>query len=165
MESYLKMFTFLPLPKIAEIMAEQIQDPSKRVAQHTLAHEFLWLVHGKKEADAVATQHRQLFRSRTSTAEPTPLPKVSSPPSSHANSPTAGFVNPQSGNKYAPQTNFANMGSPHVTLPRSLVFNQPFHKILWHAGLVASKSEGHRIVANKGAYVGSRPGEIGRAHV
>ncbi|RHZ62793.1 tyrosine--tRNA ligase MSY1 [Aspergillus thermomutatus] len=160
-ERYLKLFTFLPLPEIAEIMEEQKKDPSKRVAQHTLATEFLELIHGKAEADAVALQHRQLFRSRSSTAEPSPLPKVTSPPSSHTNSPTAGYDNPQSGNKYASQTNFANMGSPHVTLPRSLVYNQPFHKILWHAGMVSSKGEGHRIVANKGAYVGSRPGDSG----
>ncbi|KAI9931001.1 hypothetical protein ASPWEDRAFT_47680 [Aspergillus wentii DTO 134E9] len=160
-ESYLKMFTFVPLPEIANIMEKQNEDPSKRVAQHALAFEFVELIHGKQEADAVALQHRQLFRSRKSTAEPTPLPRNSRPPASHAKSPTSGFDNPQSGNEYAPQTNFANMQTPHVTLPRSLVFNQSFNKVLWSAGLVSSKSEGHRIVSNKGAYVGSRPGDSG----
>ncbi|KAE8394680.1 hypothetical protein BDV23DRAFT_135058 [Aspergillus alliaceus] len=157
-ERYLKMFTFLPLPEIATIMEEQNKDPSKRIAQHALAAEFVELVHGKQEADAVALQHRQLFRSRSSTGEPTPLQKNSSPP---AQTLTSGFVNPQSGNKFAPQTNFTNMPSIQVTLPESLVYNQNFHKILWHAGLVSSKSEGHRIVSNKGAYVGSRPGDSG----
>ncbi|GAB1204379.1 hypothetical protein APSETT445_003032 [Aspergillus pseudonomiae] len=160
-ERYLKMFTFLPLPEIAKLMEEQNNDPSKRVAQHALAAEFVELIHGKEEADAVALQHRQLFRSRSSTAEPTPLQKKSSPPASHAQSPTSGFINPQSGNQYAPQTNFANMPSIQVTLPESLVYGQNFHKILWSAGLVASKGEGHRIVTNKGAYVGSRPGNSG----
>lgn len=155
------MFTFLPLPEIAKLMEEQNKDPSKRVAQHALAAEFVELIHGKQEADAVALQHRQLFRSRSSTAEPTPLQKNSSPPAGHAQSPTSGFVNPQSGNQYAPQTNFSNMPSIQVTLPESLVYGQNFHKILWSAGLVSSKGEGHRIVTNKGAYVGSRPGDSG----
>ncbi|KAL2870261.1 tyrosine--tRNA ligase MSY1 [Aspergillus lucknowensis] len=161
-ESYLKMFTFIPLPEISKIMEEQNQDPSKRVAQHALASEFVELIHGKAEADAVALQHRQLFRPRSSTAEPTPLPRNPSSASSHPKSPMSGFINPQSGNPYAPQTNFANMPSVQVTLPASLVFNQTFHKILWSAGLVSSKSEGHRIIANKGAYVGSRPGISGQ---
>ncbi|PWY93534.1 hypothetical protein BO94DRAFT_532476 [Aspergillus sclerotioniger CBS 115572] len=159
-ERYLKMFTFLPIPEIAKIMEEQNKDPSKRVAQHALAAEFVELIHGKVEADAVALQHRQLFRPRSSTAEPSPLPlKPSSP--GNAQSPTAGFDNPQSGNAYAPQTNFANMPKTHVTLPHSLVYNQPMHKVLWSAGLVTSKSEGHRVIVNRGAYVGSRPGDSG----
>ncbi|THC99738.1 hypothetical protein EYZ11_000788 [Aspergillus tanneri] len=160
-ERYLKMFTFLPLPEIAKIMEEQNQDPSKRVAQHALASEFVELIHGKAEADAVAIQHRQLFRSRSSTAEPSPLLKTSGIPANYAKSPASAFANPQSGNKYAAQTNFANMPSIQVTLPKSLVYNQQFHKILWSAGMVSSKSEGHRVASNKGAYVGSRPGDSG----
>ncbi|KAJ5142853.1 Aminoacyl-tRNA synthetase class Ic [Penicillium bovifimosum] len=160
-ERYLKLFTFIPLPEIATIMEEQNKDPSKRIAQHKLASEFVELVHGKAEADAVALQHRQLFRPRSSTAEPTPLPKSSTPPASHALSPTAGFETPQSGNPYAPQTNWANMGDIKVTLPHSLVFGQPFNRILWSAGLVSSKGEGHRVIVNNGAKVGSRPGDSG----
>ncbi|CAG8418388.1 unnamed protein product [Penicillium salamii] len=160
-ERYLKLFTFIPLPEIATLMEEQNKDPSKRVAQHALASEFVELVHGKQEADAVALQHRQLFRPRASTAAPTPLSKTSVPPASHARSITAGFETPQSGNPYAPQTNFANMGDMKVTLPESLVFNQPFNKVLWSAGLVSSKGEGHRVIVNNGAKVGSRPGDSG----
>ena len=160
-ERYLKLFTFIPLPEIATIMEEQNKDPSKRVAQHALAFDFVELVHGKAEADAVSLQHRQLFRPRSSTAAPSPLSKSSAPPSSHAQSPTAGFDNPQSGNQYAPQTNFANMGDMNVTLPKSLVLNQPFNKVLWSAGLVSSKGEGHRVIVNNGAKVGSRPGDSG----
>ncbi|KAJ5675579.1 Tyrosine--tRNA ligase [Penicillium macrosclerotiorum] len=160
-ERYLKLFTFIPLPEIASIMEEQNKDPSKRVAQHKLAYEFVELVHGKQEADAVSLQHRQLFRPRSSTGEPTPMPRTPSQPSSHAKSPTAGFLNPQSGNRYASQTNFANMPNARVTLPKSLVYNQQFNKILWSAGMVASKGEGHRVIVNNGASVGSRPGDSG----
>lgn len=160
MERYLKLFTFVPLPEIASIMEQQKEDPSKRVAQHLLAREFVELVHGKEEADAVSLQHRQLFRSRSSTAEPSPMPRK---PNTAGNpqSPTAQFENPQSGNQYASQTNFANMPNARVTLPRSLVYNQQFNKILWSAGLVSSKGEGHRVITNNGAYVGSRPGDSG----
>ncbi|KAI9371951.1 hypothetical protein BJX61DRAFT_509494 [Aspergillus egyptiacus] len=157
-ERYLKMFTFLPLPEISKIMEEQNKDPSKRVAQHALAAEFVELIHGKEEADAVALQHRQLFRPRSSTAEPTPMPRNPSSASGRQNTETAGFINPQSGNPHAPQANFFNMPSARVTLPRSLVYNQTFNKILWSAGLVSSRSEGARLIQNKGATVGSRPG-------
>jgi tyrosyl-tRNA synthetase len=53
------------------------------------------------------------------------------------------------------------MPNARVTLPKSLVHNQSFNKILWSAGLVASKGEGHRVIVNNGAYVGSRPGDSG----
>jgi len=141
-------------------MEKQKEDPSKRVAQHLLAYEFVELVHGKEEADAVSLQHRQLFRSRSSTGEPSPMPRK---PNAAANpqSSTAQFENPQSGNRYASQTNFANMPNARVTLPKSLVYNQQFNKILWSAGLVSSKGEGHRVITNNGAYVGSRPGDSG----
>lgn len=161
-ERYLKMFTFLPLTDIAKIMAEQARDPSRRVAQHALASEVVELIHGKVEADAVALQHRQLFRPRSSTAEPSPLPgKAGSSSSPQTKSSTAHFTTQQAGNPHAPQVNYANMPSAQVTLPRSLVYNQTFNKVLWSAGLVSSKSEGHRVVANNGAYVGSRPGDSG----
>lgn len=160
MERYLKLFTFIPLPEIASLMAEQNADPSKRLAQHKLAYEFVELVHGKEEADAVSLQHRQLFRPRSSTGEPSPMPKTSTQ-GGNPQSPLTGMTTPQSGNPYASQTNFANMPNAKVTLPRSLVYNQTFNKVLWSAGLVSSKGEGHRVITNNGAYVGSRPGDSG----
>jgi tyrosyl-tRNA synthetase len=158
---YLKMFTFVPLPKITELMDEHWKDPSKRVAQHALASEVVNLVHGPDEAKAVEMQHRQLFRPRDSTAEPTPLPVNATVSRAPPNSPTKDFLNPAAGNRFAPQTNFQNMPGLRIMLPRSLVVNQQFHKILWHAGLVSSRNEGHRLIVNNGAYVGSRPGFSG----
>ncbi|KAJ5225243.1 Tyrosine--tRNA ligase [Penicillium chermesinum] len=157
-ERYLKLFTFIPIPEIATIMEEQNKDPSKRIAQHRLAYEFVYLIHGRDEAEAVSLQHRQLFRSRSSTGEPSPLPLNTTPSKENPKSVTAGMITPQSGNPFAPQTNFANMGNFKVTLPRSLVYNQPFNKILWSAGLVATKGEGHRVIKNNGATVGCKPG-------
>lgn len=158
MERYLKLFTFIPIPEIATIMEEQNQDPSKRVAQHRLAFEFVHLIHGQDEANAVSLQHRQLFRPRGSTDEPSPLPRNTKPSRENPLKVTAGMITPQSGNPFAPQTNFANMGNFHVTLPRSLVYDQPFNKILWSAGIVSSKGEGHRVIRNNGATVGCKPG-------
>lgn len=156
------MFTFLPLDKIAKLMEELREDPPKRVAQHALAQEFVRIVHGPLEAEAVATQHRQLFRSRSSTSEPTPPPtRPSKVPENLANTPQAGFLNRAAGNKYAPPVNFANMESNRVVLPRSLVLKQPLNRVLYNAGLVSSKSEGHRLITNKGVSIGSRPGESG----
>lgn len=161
-ERYLKMFTFLPLERIAEIMEEQNKDPSKRVAQHALAREFLEIIHGPEEAKAAEMQHRQLFRPRSSTAEPTPPPAAASKvPPEYAHKPEAQFINRGSGNKYAPITTYANMPSLRVKLPRSLVLEQPFNKVLRAAGLVASNSEGHRLIVNRGASIGSRPGDSG----
>ncbi|KAE8152627.1 hypothetical protein BDV25DRAFT_150766 [Aspergillus avenaceus] len=159
-ERYLKMFTFVPLPEIASIMEEQNKDPSKRVAQHKLAAEFVELIHGKEESDAVAVQHRQLFRKRDSMEEPTPIPKTTRP-APKSRSSYSEFDNMQSGNPYAPQTNHTNMPTSNVTLPESLVYDQAFNKVLWAAGLVRSKGEAHRLISNKGAYVGSRPGDSG----
>jgi tyrosyl-tRNA synthetase len=153
------MFTFLPLEDIKALMEKQREDPSKRVAQHKLAEEFVEIVHGPIEAKAAATQHRQLFRPRSSTSEPTPPPtRPSNAPPSY---PAADFVNRAAGNKFAPPVNYANMESNRVTLPRSLVLEQPLNKVLYNAGLVSSNSEGHRLIVGHGVTIGSRPGESG----
>ncbi|HYF10111.1 MAG TPA: tyrosine--tRNA ligase [Candidatus Paceibacterota bacterium] len=49
-EDYLKIFTFLPLERIAEIVAEHSADPAKRIAQELLAFEATKLVHGEEAA-------------------------------------------------------------------------------------------------------------------
>jgi tyrosyl-tRNA synthetase len=48
---YLKIFTFLPLAQIEQIVAEHQNSPEKRIAQRRLAEEMTTLVHG---ADATA---------------------------------------------------------------------------------------------------------------
>lgn len=45
-ETYLKMFTLLPMSTIAEIMAEHSKDESARLAQKALAEDITDLVHG-----------------------------------------------------------------------------------------------------------------------
>jgi tyrosyl-tRNA synthetase len=151
---YLKLFTFLPLPKIEKIMERQNQDPSKRVAQHALAREFVELIHGKNEADLVSRQHRQLFGSGDkSDGEQIAANPDTGPPADYKSS-FREFANRAAGNKFAPPVGFSNIGSLHVTLPRSLVFNRAFGKVLYSAGMVNSRSESHRLIMNGGAHVG-----------
>lgn len=157
-ERYLKLFTFVPLSKIEQIMEQHRKNPPERVAQHLLAAEFVELVHGATEASAVATQHRQLFGLRRSFDAPTPPVKnADTGPPEDYNSPFKNYMNRAAGNKYAPQTNFSNLPSPNCVLAKKMVYGQSFSRILYYAGMVSSKSEAHRLIVANGAHVGSRP--------
>jgi tyrosyl-tRNA synthetase len=55
-ERYLKLFTFLPLDRIAGVMAEHAREPARRAAQRELAREITSIVHGTEAAaQAIAT--------------------------------------------------------------------------------------------------------------
>lgn len=58
---YLKLFTFLPLEKIADIEKEFTVNPGSRSAQKILAHEVTSFVHGAKNADAALHVSESLF--------------------------------------------------------------------------------------------------------
>jgi tyrosyl-tRNA synthetase len=45
-ERLLKLFTFLPLERIAAVMAEHVKEPGRRAAQRELAREITSIVHG-----------------------------------------------------------------------------------------------------------------------
>ncbi|PRT53223.1 Tyrosine--tRNA ligase, mitochondrial [Wickerhamiella sorbophila] len=49
-ESYLKLFTLIPLDEIAEITKKHMQAPEDRVAQHRLASELTDMIHGEGSA-------------------------------------------------------------------------------------------------------------------
>ncbi|MCJ1438219.1 tyrosyl-tRNA synthetase [Xylographa pallens] len=142
---YLRLFTFIPLPEIDTIMTDQEQEPSKRIAQRRLAREVVEMIYGTKEANEVEIQHKTLFRP-VSTPKPIPVddPKAPSPNVS---------LNPN-----APHISSRNAPSANIVLPRSLVHNQPIARVLFAAGLVASRSEGHRLASNRGAYIGGLRG-------
>ena len=142
------MFTFLPLPQIEQMMAQHVQEPSKRVAQHKLAREVLEIVHGPLLAGEAESQHRQMFKrtlvSNNHEAKSSTNPDISS-----------------ALNLHAPQTNSSNAPPINCTLPSSLVRGQPMARVLYAAGLVSSRSEGNRLASKRGAYIGSRPGQVG----
>ena len=60
-EKYLKLFTFIPLPEIAHIVAEHNQRPEARVAQGRLAFEVTELVHGTEQAHAARIVSEAIF--------------------------------------------------------------------------------------------------------
>lgn len=155
-ERYLKLFTFLPMSTIKETMAEHLKDQSKRVAQHKLAYEFVELIHGFEVAEEAARQHSSLFSRNLSVS--------ALRPKKHDGEGKDGYstdINP-SLNKYAQSTTAENMGSTQLKLPRSLIEDQSMSKILWSAGLVASRSEGQRLINNGGAHIGSKSDRTGK---
>ena len=137
---YLKLFTFKPLDVLEDIMKEHVNEPSKRVAQHTLAHEVLALVHGPAEAKGTEREHRSLFERKALSAGESGLSGIDT------------LVDTG-----APSQSHGKTLGPSVTLPRSLIYNQSMDKILCSAGLATSRSEGSRMIAQKGVYLGARP--------
>lgn len=157
-ERYLKLFTFLPLSTITKVVEEHKLDPGKRIAQHLLAREFVELAHGPVAAQETANQHKSIFGRPSKTEETVATGSEQTFPNPNDK---RHFINQSSGNRQAPTINWENAPTLNTFLPRSLVYDNTFPKLLWSAGLVASKSEGHRLVVNQGAYVGSRPGQVG----
>ena len=143
---YLKRFTFEPLQDLDTVMRKHEINPSRRFAQHKLAIEVLSLVHGQETAERTQEEHLQLFSQR-----PRNLPQINYEHSSIA-SPSS---DPSSVTPDSQILSPAALPPPSLTLPRSLIQNVPFPKLLYHATLVPSKSEGHRTCTNGAAYVGS----------
>lgn len=132
-EKLLRLFTFMPMDKISAVMAEHAQDPTKRVAQHTLAFEFVSLVHGSQRALQEAQQHKFRFGGE--------LPKIMNVPTADS-----GIVTPNN----APRSD--------IQLPRAVMKLSPA-KLLLAAGLAPSAAEGQRLVKQQGAYVAAQPGQ------
>lgn len=139
----------MPINAIENIVREHENQPSKRIAQHKLAYEVLEIIHGKEAAKEAEKQHGLVFQGQPVTKKPADGILQSNED-----------INPQL-NKHAPQITAANTPSHHILLPKSLVYNQAMARILYSAGLVSSRSEGHRLASKQGAYVGSRPGASG----
>ena len=53
----------------------------------------------------------------------------------------------------------ADTATGRTRLPRHLVHNTPLSRVLFHAGLVATKSEGARLIAKGGVYVATNSGD------
>ncbi|SMR44438.1 unnamed protein product [Zymoseptoria tritici ST99CH_3D1] len=131
---YLKLFTFVPVEEIDDLMIEHAADPGKRKAQHLLASEVLELVHGPEEAVKTRAEHQSMRK------------------------PTLGSLASSSADAASDQSASGAQAAQRTRLPKSLVYNTPFGRIFYHAGLVSTKSEGARLVTKGGAYVAT-PGE------
>ena len=133
-------------------MAEHSLNRSKRVAQRRLACEVLSIVHGEDEMRTVEAQHGLLFRP-SKTAPRSIIRPVGTDTNPKPKSADINFLL----NKAAGPDKPAAAGN--VILPRSLVFSQQIGRVLYAIGLVSSRSEGHRLSAAKGVYIGSLPGK------
>jgi tyrosyl-tRNA synthetase len=150
-ERHLKLFTFLPLPAIADLMAAQRAEPEQRPAQHALAREFLHLAHGSAAAREAADLHRAraaerrtvsiagLLRQRADEVAAA-VSKGGAP--EYARAPPAGRL--LTGAEKVPET---------VAVTHGFLLENSFPAVLQRVGLVASRSEGHRLITNRGAYV------------
>ncbi|KAL8946475.1 MAG: hypothetical protein Q9222_007136 [Ikaeria aurantiellina] len=152
---YLKLFTFMPIRNINEVMAEHGKDPGSRIAQRRLAREALEIIHGQETTRTVEAQHGILFRpSKTAMRREARAARQSD--SNASTSPKTTDMNFLV-NKQAGPDKPGSGGQ--VVLPRSLVVSRQISRVLYAAGLVGSRSEGHRMMAAKGAYIGSLPGK------
>uniref|UniRef100_UPI00398EF570 tyrosine--tRNA ligase, mitochondrial n=1 Tax=Pristiophorus japonicus TaxID=55135 RepID=UPI00398EF570 len=68
-ERYLKLFTFIPLPEIENIMINHRNDPGKRIAQKRLAAEVTKLVHGKEGLESAKRCTSALYHSSVDALE------------------------------------------------------------------------------------------------
>lgn len=134
-------------------MQQHEQDASKRIPHHKLAKELVELVHGLGAADKAEAEHRGLY-GKTIT-----INGILKSAEGQNKQPLEGtgkeaFINPQV-NKHAQPLSRETAGQPRIQLPRSLVIEQPLSRISWSAGLVASKSEGQRLINAGGLYIGA----------
>ncbi|KAL8959265.1 MAG: hypothetical protein Q9183_005665, partial [Haloplaca sp. 2 TL-2023] len=123
---YLKLFTFMPLSEIDQIMTQQDMDRSKRVAQRRLAREVLSLVHGAEEVAAVEAQLGIFFQpSKTALKR---IARNASQPREADQGKAKNTDIPPLLNKHAGPDKPGPANS--VVLPRSLVFNQQVGRVL-----------------------------------
>ncbi|KAH3912346.1 tyrosine--tRNA (Tyr) ligase [Parastagonospora nodorum] len=164
-ERYLKLFTFLPINQINLLMAQQRKDESKRLAQHILAKEIVELAHGAKSAKMAEEAHKEAFSHGTNTFSLGALrnsmsnikPANAPNPEHLSKSEQAELAHKESlglsANAQESGTTSALSKQKIVTLPKTLLQPGSFPRILCAAGLASSRSEAHRLIACKGAYV------------
>jgi len=128
-ERLLKLFTFLELGEIREVVSQQLADPAGRPGQRRLAWEVTALVHGRNEADKARQASEALFRR-------------SSGPVAHSASADALLV-------IAESTDI-----PVTMVPRAeFGYKMPLIDILVRAGLASSKADARRSIQGGGIYV------------
>lgn len=135
-ENLLKMFTFLPIEKIQDIMVEQNADPSKRVAHHVLAYNVVSLVHGEAAAKEAKEQHQGMY-------------------GKSATVPGWEYAAPSDGQHTTPN----NAPRVDMMLPESVIMGKSISSILYAAGLASSRADGQRLAVQRAAYVGASPGQ------
>src|SRR6185295_4105459 len=75
-DRFLKLFTFLPLETIEEIVMVHQEDKGKRHAQRILAEDITARVHGSETKDRVVEASKALFSGKGSVESPDLLPEM-----------------------------------------------------------------------------------------
>jgi tyrosyl-tRNA synthetase len=148
-------------------MESQRKDESKRTAQHILAKEIVELAHGAEDAKKAESAHKEAFSQGTHTfslsglrralekiskeGQPDDVDEGQLKLLAHKKAYTASSASQTITGTTAedPKKDESNV----VTLPLSLLSEGSFPRVLHAAGLVGSKSEGHRLISKRGAYV------------
>lgn len=134
---FLKMFTFMPIDAIDNLVKEHLEAPELRKAQHALARSFVELAHGAHEAKIAEEQHRFLFGKQPE--EPL-IMEV-----------------PADADAKVGYTTLNNKPRVNVQLPHSVVHQLSIGRILYASGLAASASEGHRLAQQSAVFIGGMP--------
>ena len=127
-ERYLKMYTFMSLEQIVELMARHEVDPAAREAQETLASQVTELVHGSAAAAQAAAATDALFGE-------TPFHELT-----------------------GSALEVALAEAPLVELAKSdLASGVSLAEALVSGGLASSKSDARRLIEGKGVTLGGLP--------
>ena len=163
-ERYLKLLTFLPLEEITRIVAEHAKNPEKRVAQHLLASEFVTLAHGSVIAAKAAEEHSTRASQRRVINISAHIEEVKNEALQQLQPGAKPPIENMSVNIKAPQASANNEGTQTYVLTKEFLEEANFPAVLLAVGLVGSKAEGARLIANRGAYIGGniskQPGEF-----
>jgi tyrosyl-tRNA synthetase len=125
---YLKMFTLLPISKVAEELDTHFTSPDKRIAQHLLANEVVTMIHGAPTAARAAIQTRLLF------------PAPGDRPGFSAREILENFAGNQHGGV--------------IEVPRDEVVGQLVSKLARRIGAVNTRGEADNMIKGGGLYVG-----------
>ncbi|KAL5615466.1 hypothetical protein BROUX41_005511 [Berkeleyomyces rouxiae] len=147
-QKLLTALTFIPLPTIQSLMKNHEENPSARVAQHTLAFEVTSLVHGAEIAIREQRQHCAMFGKG-----PIQMPDGVVPKSLKRRIMEGSAVEPMDNDP-----NFANQTS--IKLPRDLLMGKSIAKIVYACGLCESSSAAQRLILAGGLYVAAAPGQM-----
>lgn len=125
LETYFKIFTFLPLPEISKILSEHEANSQKRVGQKKLAFEVTKVIHGVDAATTASKVSEIVFGD---------ISNLSTLNSS--------------------EISFLVDSMPGVALSESELKNgTSVVEVVVKSGVVSSKSEARRLIESKGVYI------------
>jgi tyrosyl-tRNA synthetase len=127
-ERYLRLFTFLPIGEIQQIVIEHQKAPEKRMGQKVLAHEMTKLVHGQGAAEQAAATSGTLYGSGVEQLDAAAIEAL------------------------------AAQGVPTTAIDRArLEGGWSVIDATVETGLAKSKGDARRLIAGGGLYVNNRP--------